>query len=164
MRSSACLAALLALACATPPATDPGAVAATYAAAGRWDEAAREIDLAVRAHPTDVELRRQAAHIYAEAGNPDRAVDHLEAAIELAPRNAASWLDLGEIERGRENVTDAYVAYRRASELAPDDIRAVSGLALTADSLGFEDEARGAYARWAELERQGDAGSPAKSR
>jgi Flp pilus assembly protein TadD len=45
------------------------------------------------------------------------------------------------------------VAYRRASELAPDDVRAVSGLALAADSLGFEDEARAAYARWSELER-----------
>lgn len=151
-----CLALLLALACAAPTGTNPGAVAATYAAAGRWDAAAREIDLAVRAHPRDVELRRQAAHIYAQAGNPDRAVAHLETAIELAPHNPATWLDLGEIERGRENVPDAYVAYRRASELAPDDIRAVSGLALTADSLGFRDEARGAYARWAELEGLAD--------
>jgi hypothetical protein len=30
----------------------------------------------------------------------------------------------------------------------------VSGLALTADSLGFDDEARAAYTRWAELERR----------
>jgi len=52
------------------------------------------------------------------------------------------------------------VAYRRAAELAPDDIRAVSGLALTADTLGFEDEARVAYARWAELERELDAKGP----
>ena len=29
-------------------------MAAAYAAAGRYDEAAREIDLAVRSHPTDV--------------------------------------------------------------------------------------------------------------
>jgi Flp pilus assembly protein TadD len=52
------------------------------------------------------------------------------------------------------------VAYRRAAEIAPDDVRAVSGLALTADTLGFEEEARVAYARWAELERELDAKGP----
>ena len=81
-------------------------------------------------------------------------------AIRLSPRNPESWIALGEIENGRQNVPDAYVAYRRAAELAPGDIRAVSGLALAADSLGFDEEAEGAYARWAELEREQDGESP----
>ena len=37
-----------------------------------------------------------------------------------------------------------------------------SGLALTADSLGFADEARVAYARWAELERQQGSATPSR--
>ena len=114
----------------------------------------------MRAHPGDVALRRQAATIHADAGSTDRAVSHLEAAIELAPDDAGAWIQLAELENGRSNVADAYVAYRRAAELAPDDIRAVSGLALSADSLGFADEARVAYARWAELEGRQDGALP----
>ena len=130
--------ALLAVAgCASPPRTDPGAVAAAYAAEGRLDEASREIEIAVRTHPKDLALRRQAAEIYERAGNVDKAVSHLEDSIEIAPDDAETWIRLAELENGRGNIDDAYVAYRRAEKLAPDDVRAVSGLALTADSLGF---------------------------
>ncbi len=141
--------------CATSPdEPDPGAVAAAYAAAGRHQEAAREIEVAVRARPRDLALRQQAATIQVDAGNPDRAVAHLETAIELAPAEAETWIQLAELERSRENMTDAYVAYRRAAELAPDDIRAVSGLALTAEVLHFDEEARAAYDRWSVLEQR----------
>jgi tetratricopeptide (TPR) repeat protein len=150
---SALLTLALVLGCATPANRGPGAVAAAYAAQGRWQEATREIEIAVRQHPRDAELRRQAASIHRQAGNADGAIRHLEAGIQLAPSDAEIWIELGDLEKGRENIADAYLAYRRAAELAPEDLRAVSGLALTADSLGFEDEADDAYARWAELER-----------
>ena len=149
------------VACSSPPPRDPGAVAATYAAAGRYADAAREADLAVRSHPEDTGLRRRAAEYHARAGSVERAIDHLEMIVNnVAPQDAAAWVQLADLERKRENITDAYVAYRRAAELAPEDIRAVSGLALTADSLGFDDEARDAYARWAELERSYDRQGP----
>jgi tetratricopeptide (TPR) repeat protein len=145
----------LSLGCGTPARRDPAAVAAAYAAAGRYDAAAREVDLAVRSHPNDVPLRLRAADFHSQAGQVQQAIDHLEIVVNrLAPRETAAWVQLADLERQRENVTDAYVAYRRAAELAPDEIRAVSGLALTADSLGFDDEARAAYTRWAELERR----------
>lgn len=160
-RLLALLCAGLLLACSSPPPRDPGAVAATYAAAGRYRDAAREADLAVRSHPKDAALRRRAAEYHARAGAAERAIDHLEMIVNVvAPKDAAAWVQLADLERGRENITDAYVAYRRAAELAPDDIRAVSGLALTADSLGFDDEAREAYARWADLERRYDDDGP----
>ena len=147
------LALAAAVACAAPAPRGPGAVAAEYAAQGRWAEASREIELAVRREPRDPELRRQAAAIYRETGQPTEAIRHLEASIQLTPADPEIWIALGDLEKGRENIQDAYVAYRRAAELAPDDLRAVSGLALTADSLGFEDEAEQAYERWSELER-----------
>jgi Flp pilus assembly protein TadD len=155
MRSTA-VSTLLAFAigCASPSTPQPGAVAATYADAGRYDEAAREVDIAVRAHPRDVTLRKQAAQIHEHAGNTGRAVGHLESALRLAPSDAQIWIVLGDIETRRDNAADAYVAYRRAAELAPDEIRAVSGLALAADHLGFEEEAEAAYARWAALEAE----------
>jgi tetratricopeptide (TPR) repeat protein len=140
--------------CASPPPPDPGAVAAAYAEAGHYEEAAREVDLAVRAHPRDLALRRQAAQIHERAGNTGKAVGHLEAALQLKPSDPELWITLGDIETQRDNIADAYVAYRRAAELDPDAIRAVAGLALAADHLGFDDEAEAAYARWAELEEE----------
>ena len=130
----------------------PGDIATAYQSAGRLQEASREIELAIRVRPRDIALRRQAAQIYIEADRADRAIEHLESAIQLAPRDGALWIDLAEIERARENTADAYVAYRRASTLAPTDLRAISGLALTAENLGFSEEASAAYAKWAELE------------
>ena len=150
---AAALAGALALACATTSDRDPDAAAAAYAAAGNYPAAAEAIDIAVRAEPENPALRRQAADIHAKAGDPDRAVQHLERVVnQIAPADAEAWIQLADLERGRENTTDAYVAYRQASELAPDDIRAVSGLALTADSLGFRSEAADAYNRWTEIE------------
>jgi Flp pilus assembly protein TadD len=157
--------ALAAAGCAsvgTP--NDPAAIAGAYAKAGRFAEAAREIELAVRARPEDPALRREAARIEADAGNLALAVEHLEVAIRLAPGDAESWIALGEVENRRRNPPDAYVAFRRASELAPRDVRAVSGLALAADNLGFDEEADHAYARWAELESERTRRPPPRKR
>jgi Flp pilus assembly protein TadD len=129
-------------------------VAAALAEAGRYEEAAREVDLAVRAHPRDATLRRQAAQIHEHAGNTGKAVGYLESASRLQPSDAQTWILLGEIENRRDNAADAYIAYRHAAELAPNEIRAWSGLALAADHLGFEEEAENAYARWAVLEAE----------
>jgi Flp pilus assembly protein TadD len=146
------------------PVLDAAGIARAYAEAGRYAEAAREIELAVRARPEDVLVRRQAAAIQAEAGDLARAVDHLEVAIRLAPSDPESWIALGELETRRRNPPDAYVAFRRASALAPEDVRAVSGLAIAADSLGFDEEADLAYARWAALERERDPATPPPKR
>jgi len=149
------LALHLAAGCAaSAPSQDPAAIAVAYAKAGRHAEAAREIELAVRARPEDVALRQRAASIQADAGDPAKAVEHLEVAIRLGPRDPETWIALGEIEKRRGSASEAYVAFRRAVDLAPEDLRAVSGLALTADSLGFDEEAERAYAHWAELEKR----------
>ena len=90
----------LSLGCASPPEPlpGPGSVAAAYADAGRYEEAGREIDLAVRTYPRDVSLRMQAAQIHQLAGNAGKAVGHLEAALRLTPSDPGIWLTLGDIE------------------------------------------------------------------
>lgn len=141
--------------CRTPAAeADPAALARVYREAGRFDEAGRELELAIRQRPQDPALRVRAADVLAEAGDLERAIGHLEVALRAAPGDPEISIRLGELERRRENVPDAYVAFRRAAELAPQDLRAVSGLALAAESLGFREEADRAYARWAEIERR----------
>jgi tetratricopeptide (TPR) repeat protein len=164
------LAALaLGLSCAAGCASNevpnrPEEIAMAYAKAGRHPEAAREIELAVRAQPENVALRQHAASIQADAGDLDKAVEHLEVAIQLAPFDPESWIALAELEKRRGSPADSYVAYRRAAELAPDDLRAVSGLALAADSLGFDEEADRAYARWTELQRWREPLTPPPAR
>ena len=143
-----------ALGCANLSPPDPASLALEHAAAGRANEAAQVIEEAVAANPRDAELRRVAARLQAAVGGNSVAIAHLEEAVILEPNGAAVWADLAELERKRENFADAYVAYRRAAELDPEDLRAVSGLALTADQLGFDEEARSAYARWTELARK----------
>jgi tetratricopeptide (TPR) repeat protein len=140
-----------------PDAPLPGDIATAYHAEGRLDEATREIDLAVRTRPRDLALRRQAARIHAEAGGIDRAIGHLEIATQLAPNDPSLWMALGDLETGRQNDSDAYVAYRRAAKLEPDDMRAASELSRTAEALGFSEEAEAAYERWESLkERAGE--------
>ena len=139
--------------CQTGADGAPPGVAQVYLDAGRFQDAAREAELEIRRQPDDPQLRILAARAHAGLGNTERAIEQLEVALDLAPRDPEVSILLGELEQGRENLPDAYVAFRRAADLAPDDIRAWSGLALSAEALGFEEEAAQAYERWAELEQ-----------
>jgi Flp pilus assembly protein TadD len=89
-------------------------------------------------------------------GPPDapapRTLEELDRALQRDPDDPEISIRIGELELAAGNTADAYVAFRRAAALSPDDVRAVSGLALAADALGFDDEARAAYARWEALE------------
>jgi tetratricopeptide (TPR) repeat protein len=144
---------LLSLACAGPP-SEPQSVAEAYLEAGRYVDAAREAEAAVRRDPDDIELRMLAAEAHKGAGSHERAIDHLEEALEVAPSEPEISILLGQIEQDRENLEDAYVSFRRATQLAPGELRAWSGLALSAEALGFEEEAAQAYAEWARLEEE----------
>jgi tetratricopeptide (TPR) repeat protein len=148
------LAAGLALACQSPTPAGPESVAEVYLEAGRYQDAAREAEQAIRTTPDDPQLRIVGARAHQGLGNTDRAIEHLQMALDLAPEDAEVSILLGEIEQSRENLPDAYVAFRRATKLAPDEIRAWSGLALSAEALGFSEEAADAYERWAELEQE----------
>jgi len=83
---------------------------------------------------------------------PPETLAELDRALQRDPDDPELSIRIGELELERGHTADAYVAFRRAAGLAPDDVRAVRGLALAADALGFDDEARAAYARWEALE------------
>ena len=146
------LTAVAALACAGMLERDPAEKARRQMAAGRPAQAAESIEQAVRKQPRNVALRVEAAAIQRAGDKTERAVLHLEVAQSIQPGDAEISILLGDVEQSRGNATDAYVAFRRAVSLAPDDVRAVSGLALAADALGFDEEAVRNYERWAELE------------
>ncbi len=146
------LALCLALTSCRTLVPDPLASARAALAEGRRADAAAAVESALHEDPRNADLRREAAEILAAAGERDRAVDQLEAAVQWAPDDPSLWIALGELERDRGHLADAYGAFRRAAQLDPDDLRAVSGWALAAEALGLREEADRAYARWAELE------------
>jgi tetratricopeptide (TPR) repeat protein len=152
---AAALALVAALcACGSPkPPPGPEHLAETYLAAKRYPEALRESEKLVRLQPRNVQYRLLAARANEGAGDTQRALSHLEMAQEIAPSDAEATILIGELEQRLQNPDDAYVAFRRATMLAPENQRAWRGLALTAEALGFEGEAERAYARWAELEK-----------
>ena len=73
------------------------------------------------AQPRSPSLRRRAARIYQRAGNIEKGIGHLEMGIQMSPGDPELWIRLGGLESARENLPDAYVAYRRAAELSPDN-------------------------------------------
>jgi Flp pilus assembly protein TadD len=153
LRCLGCAAVAAALACASAQPRTSHDVASAYLEAGRYDDAVRESERLVRIQPRDLELRLLAAQANEGAGDLERALLHLEMAEEIAPSDGEAAVRIGLLEQRRARADDAYVAFRRATMLASDDLRAWRGLALTAEALGFEAEAERAYARWAELER-----------
>jgi tetratricopeptide (TPR) repeat protein len=159
--SSFCVALCAALAaCESPTPPGRGSVVDAYIAGGRTLEAVRESERMVRAQPRDAELRLIAARANVAQGDLDRALVHLEMAAELDPSSGEAVIQIGEIEQRRQRIDDAYIAFRRAISIAPNDLRSWKGMALTAEALGFEAEAEKAYARWAELEKeQGQTGN-----
>lgn len=152
-RCVAAAAAALALACAATAPRTSHDVATAYLEAGRYADAVRESERLVRIQPRDLTLRLLAAEANEGAGDLDRALLHLEMAEEIAPADGRAAVRIGSLEQRRGRIDDAYVAFRRATMLAPEDQRGWRGLALSAEALGFEAEAEKAYARWAELER-----------
>jgi tetratricopeptide (TPR) repeat protein len=141
------------VACASPKPVGPDQIALAYLDAGRYEDAQREAEKLVQIQPHNVEFRLLAARANEKAGDTARALSQLEMAQELAPEDAEPNIRIGELEQRLGRTDDAYVAFRRATTQAPDDLRAWRGLALTAEALGFDAEAEHAYARWAQIEK-----------
>jgi len=146
----------LALCCACATSSKPKGpeqVAVAYLDAQRYPDAVRETEKLVRIEPRNADYRLLAARANEGVGDTERALRHLEMAEEIEPENAEPVILIGELEQRRDRPDEAYVAFRRATTLAPDELRAWRGLALTAEALGFDAEAERAYARWAQIEK-----------
>ena len=118
-----CVSGVSLVGCQSPGANASQNVALVYLDAGRYQDAAREAEQAIRRQPDDPKLRLIAARAHAGLGNTQRAIEHLEVALDLSPSDPEVSLLLGELEQSQENLPDAYVAFRRATTLAPDEFR-----------------------------------------
>ncbi|MEZ4359140.1 MAG: tetratricopeptide repeat protein [Kofleriaceae bacterium] len=97
-------------------------------------------------------VRRELAETLLTWGELGEARAQLEAVVAIAPRDAASWHDLGIVRHGAGDVSGAVVALSTAARLAPEDPRPRIALAALYWRHGRHAEARRAYEELLRLE------------
>ncbi len=146
MRATLALVLAVGLACAGKPAFESSSQRALrlseqYAAEGRYTEALREVEIALRRNPAQPALLLESAALYESLGAPTRAAQALEEAVRLEPHDPAMWVALGDLEMRRERIDSATAAYRRARALDPLDPGTLRRFAVAAERAGVFDEA-----------------------
>lgn len=86
--------------------------------------------------------RRDLAMAYVEAGDPESAINHLIEVLRIEPKDAWSWVVLGNLyirEKGDSETGEKFM--RKALELKPDDAWALNSLAAICQERGKTGEA-----------------------
>lgn len=107
-----------------------------------------EVQMNVR--PDYVPLRNDAAVLYLELGQPERAVSHFEVVTRLEPESAAAWYNVGSALVRAGRVDEAISHLEQAVRLDPEYSRARTTLATTLLGRG---DADAAVAQFRELVR-----------
>ncbi len=88
---------------------------------GRLEEAAEQVNLALRHAPNAISLYYDLVRIYREMGDLERARIACEEAVRRAPEDPGLWMVLGWLHQQNEDYDRAVDAYRRAVSLKPDE-------------------------------------------
>ena len=118
-----------------------------YIQAGRLREAVSESESAIKANPNDLTARRILGRIFSRlVGDPQtrglneemlkRATEQYGKITELDAEDAESWMMLGRLHKIAQNSVDAKIAYEKALALDPENVDALSGLALVLADVG----------------------------
>ena len=110
---------------------------------GRFEEAVSAHKKALQRSPDSIWAHSGLASTYFYAGRPAEAIPLLQKAIQLSPSGPFFLYGLfGSALRDTERFEEAVSAYKKAIQLAPDDIIAHIGLAATYSYMGRESEAQ----------------------
>ena len=99
-----------------------------HAALGHWyyrtqldyDQALRELEIAIEARPSDAGFETTLASVYRRAGDMESALEHFEIGVELDPRSAMAPYSVGETLILLRRYDEAKPWLRRAMEVRPD--------------------------------------------
>ena len=99
-----------------------------HAALGHWyyrtkldyDQALRELEIALKARPSDAGFETTIASVYRRAGDMDKAIEHFEIGVDLDPRSAMAPFSVGETLVLLRRYDAAEPWLRRAMEIRPD--------------------------------------------
>jgi len=101
----------------------------------------------VRTDPGNAENRAFLGGSYVQAGRFEEAVPHLNAAVRLGDKTAATQSDLGAALTALNRPADALVHFQRAATLAPNDEVLHFNLGTTFAALSRSPQAEAAYRR-----------------
>ena len=120
-----------------PTDTEAGVrLASALRALGRNNEAAAAADRVLVAKPQHLEALLEAGRARVGAGEGFYALDFLNRAAALAPRDWRPWSVMGVAMEQTKRPDDARAAYARALELSPENPAVLSNLALMAANTG----------------------------
>ena len=114
---------------------------------GRMSDAIAALERAVALAPHAAQFLANLAEAYRRVGAPGRGTECAQRALELDSGYCTAWLNLGCCRFDAKDYQGAFVAFERASSLAPDDARSVAFCGDALRELGQVREAIGCYER-----------------
>ena len=122
-------------------------IAELYRVSGRLREAVEEAQNALKANPDDVNARKVLAHIYTQQigdaqsnhideGMARRAIEQYKLITQKDPKDVASLVMLGRLDRVVDDSVSAEAAFKQAMSAEPDNEDAVVGLASVYSDRG----------------------------
>ena len=132
---------------------DPGAsfiaeeLSDLYVQSGRLRDAVTEAEETLKQNPDDLGAHRILARIYtrligdAQQNRIDenmvrKAIEQYQKIADKTPRDTESWLMLGRLNKVLQSSTEAVKDYKKALEIDPDNVEAMTGLAMVYADLG----------------------------
>jgi predicted O-linked N-acetylglucosamine transferase (SPINDLY family) len=102
--------------------------------------------------PTDASVHNDLGILYADAGEPSRAISSFRRAVTIDPAYARAWNNVGNAERALRNTPAAEAAFARATAVDPRYALAWANLGATRRELGDDAGAEAALTRALELD------------
>ncbi|HLY38545.1 MAG TPA: tetratricopeptide repeat protein [Candidatus Binatia bacterium] len=112
-----------------------------------WRDSRTFAEALVRDAPRSARSHRELGLVLAQAGEHDRGVAELRAALALEPHDAVTFYDLGNVELAARRFDDAIAAYRAALAERPDDADTLVNLGNVFSARGDEAEAASWFRR-----------------
>jgi tetratricopeptide (TPR) repeat protein len=99
--------------------------------------------------PNRLDLVEALGNTAARTGKPDLAIAYFQKVLNGLDKNAKQgsgiYMKIGEVYRGKGDLTNAIAAMQKARDLAPENPAILTALATALDSAGHWNEARQAY-------------------
>ncbi len=108
---------------------------------GRLEDAARELEEAIRIHPGAAEAHAALAGVRGKQGRPEQALELYRAALRLDPGSSETHRDMARLLLTLGDSSQALVHFREAAALAPADGDVLVDLAVALSREGRHDEA-----------------------
>ncbi len=117
----------------------------TLASQNRLGEGIKLVEDAVTREPGRRDLELALANLYVRDMRYDAAIARFQDLLKAEPKSADLLMRVAETERRKGDINGAIDTFRRASQLAPTDVRPLLQLGLLLDGTGRRDQAKPVY-------------------